>query len=134
MKYALLVYDSSASWDDLPPDDKRALHDPAEYRATSTGSVNLLAHYRLHSPRLTTTVRMAGDEVIRSDGPAAAASEALRALFLLESDDREAALDIACRLPAVRMGGSVEVWPLIEPDLHGRRRRGHRGWARHRAA
>lgn len=46
--------------------------------------------------------------------------EALRALFLLESDDVEAVLRLAGELPAIHLGGSVEVWPLIEPAPHGR--------------
>ncbi len=54
-----------------------------------------------------------------------AVSEALRALYLLESDDPAAVVDLAARLPAVHMGGTVEVWPLIEPHPDAREQRGH---------
>jgi hypothetical protein len=122
MKYALLGYDTEGLLDGLAADEKRALHrahraphDDAQAAANS--SVTVIAHYRVRAARQTTTVRLAGDEVVRSEGPSAEASEALRALYLLESEDP------AARLPAVRMGGTVEVWPLIEPahDAQGRR-------------
>jgi hypothetical protein len=33
---------------------------------------------------------------------------------LVEADDLDAALEIAARIPAARLGGSVEVRPLVE--------------------
>jgi hypothetical protein len=135
-KYALLAYDTHGSLDNLPTDDKqalhkghRALHD--EHRASAAiSAARVIAHYRLRSPSLTTTLRLADGEIVRSEGPAVEASEALRALYVLESDDPGAVLDLASRLPAVRMGATVEVWPLIETDGHSRGRRSHRSWIR----
>jgi hypothetical protein len=121
MKYALLVYNSDSSWDERPSAEKRELHNPSAYQANDTGAAALLAHYRTHAPALTTTIRMAENEVTRTQGPLAG-REALRALFLLESDDAETVLDLAARLPAVRIGCSIEVWPLIEPNPHARDR------------
>lgn len=119
MKYALLGYDAEGSLDALPPEDKRALHAAHrtlhdDFQAERTAAVNVIAHYRFRPPRLTTTLRRAGDEVPRTKGPSSEATEALRALYLLESDDPDAVLDLASQLPAVRMGGAVEVWPLTE--------------------
>lgn len=122
MKYALLAYDD-ASWDSLPAAAKRALHDPDQYGAMANGPARPLAHYRLRPPRMTTTVRRHGDEVVQSEGPTTT-NASLRAIFLLESDDRDDVIDFAGRLPAVHLGGSVEVWPLIEPNPHGHRGRG----------
>jgi hypothetical protein len=34
--------------------------------------------------------------------------------MLVEADDLDAALKIAARIPAARMGGAVEVRPLVE--------------------
>jgi hypothetical protein len=119
MKFALLGYDTERSLDALPPEDKRALHGAHrtlhdDFQAEGTASVNVIAHYSFRPPRLTTTLRRAGDEVARTEGSYSEATEALRALYLLESDDPEAVLDLASQLPAVRMGGTVEVWPLVE--------------------
>ena len=135
MKYVLLVYESSTGWDELPSTDKRDLHDRAPYEALDTGSVNLLAHYRLRAPQQTTTIRLANGDLTRTEGPATKRHEALRALFLLESDDAETVLNLASELPAIRLGGTVEIWPLIEPSPPGRGGHDRRSWARrHRGA
>jgi hypothetical protein len=129
MKYALLGYDTEGSLDSLAAEEKRALHRAHralhdDVQAAASSSVSVIAHYRVRAARETTTVRLAGGEVVRSEGPSAEASDALRALYLLESEDPEAVIDLAARLPAVRMGGTVEVWPLTEPAHDARGRRG----------
>jgi hypothetical protein len=45
--------------------------------------------------------------------------------------DTDAVLDLATSLPAVRIGGNVEVWPLIELDGDTRGPTGHRGHGQH---
>jgi hypothetical protein len=129
MKYALLGYDTEGSLDRLAAEEKRALHRAHralhnDVQAAASSSVRVIAHYRVRAARETTTVRLAGDEVVRSEGPSAEVSDALRALYLLESADPEAVIDLAARLPAVRMGGTVEVWPLTEPAHDARGRHG----------
>lgn len=111
MKYALLVYDAPDAWHDLSTEEKRALH--GEYHAVAA-TPGIIGHFRLRPPEKTTTVRLEQDEIVESQGPLAAARETLRALYLLESDDDGAALELAARIPAARTGGAVEVWPLIE--------------------
>ena len=48
------------------------------------------------------------------DGPFVDAKEHLGGFGLVEVDDLDAALEIAARIPAARMGGAVEVRPLLE--------------------
>lgn len=108
MKYALLVYDVPADWKNLAIEDRRALH--GEYEA-SAAAPGIIGHYRVHGTQ-PTTVRSADAEVVKSEGPLLAGKETFRALFLLESDDTDAVLDFAAQLPAARLGGAVEVWPL----------------------
>ena len=119
MKYALLGYDTEGALEALAANDKRALHSGHhalhdEHEAAS-GSVTVIAHYRFRPPRLASTVRLVGGETVTTDGPPADSSASLRALYLVESDDRDAVLDLARQLPALRMGGTIEVWPLAEP-------------------
>ena len=40
--------------------------------------------------------------------------EALGGYFILEADDLDAAIEIASRVPAARLGGAVEVRPVVE--------------------
>jgi len=121
VKYALLGYDTEGSLNSLDNEDKRALHRAHralhdDSQATASASVSVIAHYRFRPARGATTVRSADGEVVKTKGSTSETNAALRALYLVESDDSDAVLDLATSLPAVRMGGTVEVWPLIEPD------------------
>jgi hypothetical protein len=79
------------------------------------GSVpGVIGHYRLRPPKNTTTVRVEEDQIVKTEGARADTRESFRALYLLESDDHESVLELAARIPAARMGGAVEVWPLAE--------------------
>jgi hypothetical protein len=124
VKYALLAYDTQGSLDSLAAQDKRTLHTAHrslhdERQAAAVSAATVIAHYRLRSAELTTTVHLAGDEIVKTEGPSIEATEALRALYLVESDDRDAVFDLVAGLPAVRMGATVEVWPLIETPGRG---------------
>ena len=61
-----------------------------------------------------TTVRVQNGETLLTDGPFVDAKEHLGGYLLLEADDLDAALELAARIPAARMGGAVEVRPLVE--------------------
>jgi hypothetical protein len=124
MNYALLVYIAPESLRGLSEEDKLSLHGGAE--AATPASANLVAHYRLRPARTATTIHLDGEEIVKTDGPSAGTREGLRALYVLESDEADAVLDFVSRLPAVRLGGTVEVWPLIEPGPHAQERQGHR--------
>jgi hypothetical protein len=110
MKYALLVYGARETLGGA----SRAVHDPAAYLGLDTGTARLLAHYRLRAPERTTTIRLSGNTPTRSTGPAAKRHETPCALFLIEGEQEETVLEVASRLPAVGLGATVEVWPLIE--------------------
>ena len=121
MKYALLAYDLESSLDELAADDKAALHaahSTLRENETAHRGVTMIAHYRFRPPRLTTTVRLTPDGPLRSDGPANAQSESLRALYLLEGDELDAVIELATRLPALQHGVTVEIRPLTEPLSH----------------
>jgi len=125
MNYALLVYITSETWNELSPEDKRSLHGSQDARAS--GSARVIAHCRLRPPGTATTIRLDGDQIVRTEGPSAKTSEGLRGLYLLESNEPDAVLDFASQHPAVRVGGTAELWPLTEPGRHAQERRGHGG-------
>ena len=119
MKYALLAYDFEGSLDELPAEDKAALHaahSTMHEDETAQSRVTILAHYRFRPQRLTTTVRITPDGPLRTDAPASAQSENLRALYVLEADDIESVTELATQLPAVQHGAIIEIRPLTEPD------------------
>ena len=112
MKYALFVYDAPSSWHGVPVEERHAAH--GEYHALAE-SPGVIGHYRFRPPEAITTVRVEEGLVVTSPGPLVDTGErALRALYLLETDDHDAVLELAARAPAARMGGAVEVRPLVE--------------------
>lgn len=123
MNYALLVSLAAGALKGLSSDDKRSLHG-AHQSASAGGAVSVIAHYRLRPARLTATVH--SDRIEKTRDAAERTREDLRAIYVLESDDPDAVLDFAGRLPAVRLGGAVEVCPLIAPGEQSESRHGHR--------
>ena len=61
-----------------------------------------------------TTVSYAGDENLITDGPYADTKEVLGGYYVLDASNLDEALEFAQRIPAVRLGGAVEVRPLVE--------------------
>jgi hypothetical protein len=53
-------------------------------------------------------------QTLTTDGPFIEAKEALGGYFLYEADDLDAAIQLAARIPAARMGGAIEVRPVVE--------------------
>jgi hypothetical protein len=64
--------------------------------------------------QLATTVRVENGQTLLTAGPFVDAKEYLGGFYLLEADDLDAATAIAARIPAARMGGAVEVRPIVE--------------------
>ena len=68
----------------------------------------------MQSPETATTVRVEDGKTLTTDGPFVAVKEALGGYFFFEADDLDAAIELAARVPAARMGGAVEVRPVVE--------------------
>ncbi len=59
-------------------------------------------------------MRVEEGETLLSDGPFVDAKEHFGGVYVLEADDLDAATALAARIPAARMGGAVEVRPIVE--------------------
>ena len=110
MKYALLIYSSPESRD-VPEDQLRSIVGEYEALAEEPG---VLGGMQLQGTESATTVRVQNGETLMSDGPFVDAKEYLGGLYLLEADNLDAAVALAARIPAARMGGAVEVRPIVE--------------------
>jgi hypothetical protein len=69
---------------------------------------------QLQPPETATTVRVENGATLTTDGPFVAIKEALGGYFVFEADDLDAAIAVASVVPAARMGGAVEVRPVVE--------------------
>ena len=111
MKYALLIYSSDAEWENLSEDERNSVY--GEYGAVSQ-SPGIVGGEQLGPADTATTVRVADGSTLTTDGPFAETKEALGGFFVLEADNLDDAIAMAARIPAARMGGAVEVRPLVE--------------------
>lgn len=118
MKYMLLIHQGDAptprspeQWDRLPEDEQKAVY--ADYQAVSE-TPGVSPGLQMDEPETATTVRVEDGKTLTTDGPFAETKEALGGFFVLEADDLDAAIEVASRIPAARMGGAVEVRPVVE--------------------
>ena len=113
MKYLLQNYPGSSRepFEQLSPDEQQALVD--EYVALLRFP-GILAGEQLQPVETATTVRVENGETLLTDGPFVDAKEHVGGFIVIEVDDLDAALAFAARVPAARMGGAVEVRPLVE--------------------
>src|SRR5215218_7874675 len=113
MKYLLQIYDRGATEQvaRLAAEEQQAI--VGEYLAIGQ-SPGVIGGEQLRPVETATTVRVQGGQTLLSDGPFVEAKEHLGGYFLVEADELDAALEIAARIPAARMGGAVEVRPLVE--------------------
>jgi hypothetical protein len=113
MKYLVQIYSGAASaeYEQLSAPEQEAIL--GEYLAIRQ-SPGVIGGEQLQPVETATTVRVADGETLLTDGPFVDAKEHLGGYLLVEADDLDAALDIAARIPAARMGGAVEVRPLVE--------------------
>ena len=111
MKYMLLVYDNPASWTDITEEQMKGLY--AEYAAVSNDTATV--HSAQLSPIDTAkTVRIKNGETLTTDGPFAETKEHLGGYYLVEADSIDDAVKLGARIPSARLGGSIEVRPIIE--------------------
>jgi hypothetical protein len=111
MKYALLIYSKPGSHEALSAEEYAAVR--AEYMAI-TREPGCIGGGQLQPVSTATTVRVQDGTALTTDGPFADTKEVFGGYYLFELDDLDRALELAARVPSARLGGSVEVRPLIE--------------------
>ena len=92
----------------LPAAEREAVFD--EYRALAH-EPGVLGGHQLRPPDTAVTVRVEGGRTVTLDRPPT--TDTIDGYYLYDGD-LETALTLAARIPAARMGGSVEVRPLID--------------------
>jgi hypothetical protein len=118
MKYMLLIHQgttptprSPEEWARLSEDEQNAVFQ--DYQAINR-TPGVSSGLQLQDPEAATTVRVEDGRTLTTDGPFVAIKEALGGYLIYEADDLDAAIELAARIPAARMGGAVEVRPIVE--------------------
>ncbi len=112
MQYLVQIFtgESIEAWQRLSEAEQQSV--TQEYYAIGE-SPGVIGGAQLQPPDTATTVRVEDGRTLTTDGPFAETKEALGGYYLLEADDLDAAIDLAARIPAARLGGAVEVRPLV---------------------
>ena len=111
MRYALLIHERRGSYEGLGEEELSAL--TGEYLALRDDP-RVVDGARLKPVEMTTTVRVQDGETLVADGPFAETKEVFGGYYVLHADDLDSAIEIAARIPALRMGGVVEIRPIVE--------------------
>jgi hypothetical protein len=113
MKYMLQIYGNITreQFAEMSDDERNALYQ-------AWGEVNQTAGVtpgmELAEPATATTVRVQDGKTLTTDGPFVEIKEALGGFLILEADDLDAAIELASRIPTARMGGAIEIRPVVE--------------------
>ena len=111
MRYAVLVYNTPDCYDGMSDSAERQsivdeyaalIDDPSVVHATG-----------LKDATVATTVRVKEGTMLVTDGPFADTKEIFAGIFVVESETIDEALAFAARVPASRLGGAVEVRPVL---------------------
>lgn len=115
MKYMLLIHQGSTplpgseAWDQLSDAERQAVF-------TDYGAINstpgVTPGEQMQSPETATTVQVRDGKTLTTDGPFVELKEAVGGYLFYEGDDLDAAIELAAKIPAARMGGAIEVRPL----------------------
>jgi hypothetical protein len=119
MKYLLLINQGSSptprddeeAWARLSEEEQKAVY--AGYQAINQ-TPGVTPGLWLDHPATATTVRVQDGKTLTTDGPFVAVKEALGGYLIYEADNLDAAIELASRIPAARMGGAIEVRPIVE--------------------
>ena len=118
MKYMLLIHQGTTptpldpeAWATLSEEEQQQIH--ADYGAVNA-TPGVTPGNGLQPAETATTVRVEDGRTLVTDGPFVEVKEALNGYLIYEADDLDAAIELAARIPAARLGGAIEVRPIME--------------------
>ncbi len=114
MQYMMLIYQGSTplpgsdEWAALSEEEQQQIY--ADYGVLNR-TPGVTPGVPLGLPENATTVRVQSGKTMTTDGPFVGMKEAIGGYFVLEADDLDAAIELAARVPAARLGGAIEIRP-----------------------
>jgi hypothetical protein len=118
MKYVLLIHhgstptpDDPGAWGKLSEEEQKQVY--ADYQAINETPGVTPNELRLGPPDAATTVRVEDGKTLTTDGPYVSTKEALGGWLTFEADDLDAAIELASRIPSARLGGGIEIRPVV---------------------
>jgi hypothetical protein len=115
MKYMLLIHQGTTplpgtdEWNALSQEEQGAVY--AAYGAINQ-TPGVTPGERMAGPDTATTVRVKDGQTLTTDGPFVDIKEAVGGYLFFETDDLDAAIELAAKVPAASMGGAIEIRPI----------------------
>ena len=114
MQYLLMCCFDETRWAQIPDAQKdQIMHEYDEFIQSIVKSGQLRTSTKLQPTSMATTVRERNGKRMTTDGPFAETKEQLGGYHLIECQDLDQALAIAGRIPTLRVGGAIEVRPVM---------------------
>jgi hypothetical protein len=110
MQYAMMIYADPSYQEALSDAEREAV--VAEFAALADDA-RCVGATQLQPKETATCVRVVGGRTLMTDGPFADTKEVLGGLFLVEAANLDEAIELAARIPVARLGGTVEVRPVV---------------------
>jgi hypothetical protein len=110
MQYAMLIYAEPGYTDALSEEEGKAVF--ADYVALGEDP-RARGGAQLQPVETATTVRVQDRQTLTTDGPYAETKEVFVGYYVFEADNLDEAIELAARIPAARLGGAIEVRPLV---------------------
>ena len=111
MKYAVLIYGSPDAFEGMGEDERQAVYGED---LDLIGAPGVRGSAQLQPVATAVTVRVRDGKMLTTDGPFPEMKEYFAGFYIFEAESRDAAVEFAVRLPAARMGGAVEVRPIVQ--------------------
>ena len=113
MKFLLQVRFNGADTviGELPAEEQQKV--TAEFEAIRR-SPGVLDGNQLQAASAAATVRVSGGQTLATEGPAVEAGTELNGYYIYDAPGLDAATAFAARIPVARLGGTVEVRPMLE--------------------
>jgi len=117
MQYLLMCCFEEARWEAFPESEHaRIMDEYGKLIHELKRSGRLLGGAKLDGCASAVTVREKNGKTVVTDGPFAETKEQLGGYHLIECQDRDEAIAIARRIPALAAGGAVEVRLVLQTE------------------
>ncbi|HEX3175640.1 MAG TPA: YciI family protein [Methylomirabilota bacterium] len=115
MRYILLIYRDERAVAKLSDQERAKIFKQyGDFTESIRASGAFQAGDPLQPATTATTVRMKNGKTVTTDGPFAETKEQLGGYYIVEAKTLDEAVSMAGRIPAVALGGSVEVRPIMD--------------------
>jgi hypothetical protein len=108
MQYVLLIYHGTSLTEQRSNEELKRIY--AEWDAVNK-TPGLTGGIPMGLAENATTVRVQDGKTLTTDGPFVEIKDAVGGYGVFEADDLDAAIELASRIPPVRLGGAIEIRP-----------------------